>query len=91
MVAAGESHSVASTSEGELRTWGNGFVGQLGHGDREDRTRLAKLGRDVFCGSAVTMVSCGSYHTIDDRGDGGGEALYVWVWIRRPAGARRQG
>ena len=64
MVAAGERHSVASTLEEELLTWGNGFSGQLGHGDREDRTRPAKLGREVFGGSAVTMVSCGGHHTM---------------------------
>ena len=57
MVADGKCHSAASTSEGELLTWGWGACGQLGHGDREDRAMPAKLGREVFGGSAVTMVS----------------------------------
>ena len=61
MVAAGGNHSAASTSEGELLTWGEGICGQLGHGDQEDRTRPAKLGREVFGGSSVTMVSCGPF------------------------------
>ena len=64
MVAAGRYHSAASTSEGEVMTWGLGLSGQLGHGDEEIRTRLAKLGREVFGGSAVTMVSCGGVHTM---------------------------
>ena len=45
-------------------TWGHGLYGQLGHGDEQDRTRPAKLGREVFGGSAVMMVSCGGYHTM---------------------------
>ena len=34
MVAAGGAHSAASSSEGELLTWGYGNCGQLGHGKR---------------------------------------------------------
>ena len=64
MVAAGCRHSAASTSEGEVMTWGDGVFGQLGHGDEEDRTRPEKLGREVFGGSAVMMVSCGGHHTM---------------------------
>ena len=59
MVAAGRIHSAASTSEGEVMTWGSDIYGQLGHGHQQNRARPAKLGRDVFGGSAVTMVSCG--------------------------------
>lgn len=33
-IAAGELHSAAVTSDGDLYTWGDGFCGQLGHGDR---------------------------------------------------------
>ena len=64
MVAAGDRHSAASTSEGEVMTWGWGEYGRLGHGDEEDRSRPAKLGREVFGGSAVMMVSCGCGHTM---------------------------
>ena len=64
MVAGWGFHSAASTSEGEVMTWGYGEYGQLGHGDEEDITRPAKLGREVFGGSAVMMVSCGGFHTM---------------------------
>ena len=48
MVAAGSHHSAASTSEGEVMTWGLGQDGQLGHGAQEDRTRPAKLGLSLI-------------------------------------------
>ena len=64
MVAGGRGHSAASTSEGEVMTWGNGAFGRLGHGDQQERMRPAKLGREVFGGSAVMMVSCGGRHTM---------------------------
>jgi alpha-tubulin suppressor-like RCC1 family protein len=64
MVAAGSLHSSASRSEGYLLTFGYGKDGQLGHGNREVRTVPAKLGREVFGGSAVTMVSCEWRHTM---------------------------
>jgi alpha-tubulin suppressor-like RCC1 family protein len=56
IVAAGERHSAASTSEGELLTWG--VV------NRAVRMRSAKLGREVFGGSSVILVSCGCLHTM---------------------------
>ena len=64
IVAAGGAHSAASSSEGELLTWGYGNCGRLGHGDQEDRTIPAKLGREVFGESSVMMVSCGFAHTM---------------------------
>jgi len=64
MVAAGAGHSAASTSAGELLTWGRGYNGQLGHGDREDRVAPVRLGRVQFGGSPVVMVACGRTHTI---------------------------
>ena len=64
MVAAGRYHSAASTSEGEVMTWGCNWNGELGHGDQQNRTRPTKLGREVFGGSAVMMVSCGGFHTM---------------------------
>jgi alpha-tubulin suppressor-like RCC1 family protein len=64
MVAAGGDHSAASTTEGELLTWGCDDFGQLGRGNAGGGVVLGKLGRLLFGGSAVTMVSCGGRHTI---------------------------
>ena len=44
-------------------TWGRGLYGRLGLGDEQNRTWPAKLGREVFGGSAVMMVSCGGFPT----------------------------
>jgi alpha-tubulin suppressor-like RCC1 family protein len=64
MVAAGEYHSAASTSTGEVLTWGSGEFGKLGRGDEDDGLAPARLGRELFLGQAVLMVSCGGYHTM---------------------------
>jgi len=64
MVAAGCRHSAASTSAGELLVWGLNENGQLGLGDREDRTAPATLRPERFGGSPVLMVACGASHTV---------------------------
>lgn len=64
MVAAGEYHSAASTSEGELLAWGCGEFGRLGYSTGEDGTVPVKLGRELFGGLRVIMVSCGGHHTM---------------------------
>ena len=64
MVAARRNHCAACTSEGELLTWGQGFFGQLGHGNWDHKHTPAKLGRSLFGGAAVVMVSCGGAHTV---------------------------
>ena len=70
MVAAGEYHSAASTSEGGVLTWGCGEFGRLGHGSGEDAIAPVKLGRELFGNSPVVMVSCGGYHTMAVTGAG---------------------
>jgi len=35
-IAAGSSHSIAVTADGEVYTWGSGSFGRLGHGDHCD-------------------------------------------------------
>ena len=80
MVAAGNSHAAATTSEGALVTWGSKEDGRLGHAgavkfeldeDRAQyRSRAARhhcvwrLGKDMFGGCPVLMVACGGFHTL---------------------------
>ena len=47
MVAAGAEHSVAITEDGNLYGWGWGRYGNLGLGDRNDRSTPEKVTVDV--------------------------------------------
>ncbi|XP_010532866.1 PREDICTED: ultraviolet-B receptor UVR8 [Tarenaya hassleriana] len=65
-IAAGAEHSAAVTENGEVRTWGWGEHGQLGHGSAADRTKpqVVNLGSgyeqikdiEVYCGSGFTFA-----------------------------------
>jgi alpha-tubulin suppressor-like RCC1 family protein len=69
-VDAGELHSAAVTSDGDVYTWGDGFCGQLGHGDKRPvvtPTQVTKGGLEDEC---VSTISCGSRHTIAITEDG---------------------
>ena len=59
-VAAGEWHSMALTATGELWTWGKGYRGQLGHGDKED----SGVPRVVNGTGVVTGMSGGLRHSL---------------------------
>lgn len=62
-INAGQWHSCAINSEGELFTWGVGFQGRLGHGDKEPSLVPRKVGGDLE-GHKVVDVACGSFHTV---------------------------
>jgi alpha-tubulin suppressor-like RCC1 family protein len=61
-MAVGGDHTVVSTSERQLYTFGDGACGRLGHGGLENELvpRLVE-GLD---GKQVTALSAGSYHTV---------------------------
>lgn len=63
-VAAGELHSAAVTSDGDLYTWGDGFCGQLGHADRRPQVLPKQVTSGGLEDECVAMVSCGSRHTV---------------------------
>ena len=69
-VAAGGDHTVAVTTGGRLYTWGQGWHGQLGHGDTGNRLVPTLVGPGAFGGSAVVMAACGSFHTLVVTHDG---------------------
>jgi len=61
--AAGVGHSVLLTSEGEIFSFGNGTVGQLGHGSAYLFTDVYEP-RLVAFKTSVSTIASGSYHTI---------------------------
>ena len=62
-VAAGAIHTGIVTDAGDLFMCGYGSDGQLGLGDSNHRATPTLVGREVFNGEAVLMVSCGMHHT----------------------------
>ena len=62
-VAAGASHTGIVTDAGDLLTCGYGQDGQLGLGDKDNRTTPTLVARAVFDGEAAVMVACGAWHT----------------------------
>ena len=61
-ISAGDNHSFAVTSNGELWGWGSGQWGRLGTGDQVDVHTPVRI--PVGRGELVRQVSCGAYHTV---------------------------
>jgi alpha-tubulin suppressor-like RCC1 family protein len=61
-LSCGTYHSAALLSDGSLYTTGKNDVGQLGHGDKDDRNRFTKMAsiEEGVC----SQVSCGSFNTL---------------------------
>ena len=60
-IASGVWHTVALSTKGEVYSWGRGDVGQIGHGDWENRNVPTKV--EGLSGEVVIKVACGLYHT----------------------------
>eukprot|EP01062_Namystynia_karyoxenos_P025291 TRINITY_DN19927_c0_g1_i1.p1 TRINITY_DN19927_c0_g1~~TRINITY_DN19927_c0_g1_i1.p1 ORF type:complete len:570 (+),score=154.29 TRINITY_DN19927_c0_g1_i1:126-1835(+) len=73
-IAAGQWHSCAITEQGELYSWGVGFQGRLGHGDKEPCFIPTRV-RGQLESQHVVDVSCGSFHTVALTQDG---RVYCW-------------
>ena len=56
--------------DGAVLTCGGNGLGQLGHGNAQDRLQPARLGLPVFGGARVVLVACGEYHTLAVTGGG---------------------
>ena len=68
-IACGHKHTACITVHGDLITWGRGTSGQLGHGDKRERTspvRVEGLGAED-----VVAVAAGQYHTVAATEDEG--------------------
>nr|CCC91709.1 conserved hypothetical protein [Trypanosoma congolense IL3000] len=73
-VHAGQWHSGAISSTGELFTWGIGFQGRLGHGNTEPVLRPKRV-RGALADRHVVDVACGSFHTVALTDCG---SVYCW-------------
>ena len=63
-------------TDGSVWVWGCGIDGRLGHGEGEEiRPRPVQLGRELFGGDALIIVSCGGTFTIALSCRG-----VVWTW-----------
>jgi alpha-tubulin suppressor-like RCC1 family protein len=70
-VAAGYSHSMVLTRDGDVFTWGSGSVGKLGHGNTDNQLVPKRVG-----GLTIVMdIAAGSSHSLV-VGEGG--TVYTW-------------
>ena len=60
-IACGNYYTAAVSSNGDLFTWGYGWYGQLGHGNKTDRHAPTKV--EIPGGEAVVKVAYGLWHT----------------------------
>jgi hypothetical protein len=74
-VAAGELHSGAVTVDGDVYTWGEGFCGQLGLGDRRPHLLPEQVTLGGLEDECVSNMSCGCRHTLVTTDDG---EVYSW-------------
>ena len=69
-VSAGELHSAAVTVDGDLYTWGDGFCGQLGHGNKRPQLKPKQVETGGLDEECVAMISCGNRHSLCVTEDG---------------------
>jgi len=69
-ISAGELHSAAVTEDGDLYTWGDGFCGQLGLGNKRPRVLPEQVTLGGLEDECVESVSCGYRHTLCVTEDG---------------------
>lgn len=70
-IAAGQRHSVALLSTGEVTTWGYNFYGQLGDGGNGSKTVPVLVNMTgVLTGKSVAVIAAGSDHCLAICSDG---------------------
>ena len=62
-VAAGQWHSCSITATGTVYSWGIGYQGRLGHGDKANYN-YPSLVKGALEDTVIVDVSCGSFHTV---------------------------
>jgi RCC1 and BTB domain-containing protein len=73
MVSCGLEHTAVCTEDGNVYTFGQGRVGRLGHGDKENKTSPALV--QALVGKDITQVQCSDVHTMALTSSG-----YVFTW-----------
>lgn len=63
-VAAGELHSACVSADGDVYTWGDGFCGQGGHGDKRPHVTPKQVTQGGLEDECISHVSCGARHTL---------------------------
>lgn len=77
-VAAGSSHSLALTSDGEIFSWGTGQYGQLGNGSSSYTPRFVPIAVNMsgaLAGKKVIAIAAGIHHNLALTDDG---QVYSW-------------
>lgn len=77
-IAAGDSHSLALTADGQIVAWGTNAYGQLGYGGAPNDSSAIPVSvkRDgVLTGKTVTAITAGQYHNVALTSDG---TLVAW-------------
>ena len=69
-IATGAYHCAAVTADGDLYTWGDGFCGQLGLGDKRPQLLPSQVTLGGLEDEVVESVSCGARHTLAVTEDG---------------------
>ena len=72
-ISCGEKHSCVLTSGGDVYTWGDGSLGQLGLGDFSKQPTPARVME--LADKQILQISCGAYHTAAIDKD---EGVYTW-------------
>ena len=72
-IDCGEKHSAALTSGGDVFTWGDGSLGQLGLGDTRKQHSPHRVME--LQGRMILQLACGSFHTACLADD---SSVYTW-------------
>nr|XP_031850184.1 RCC1 and BTB domain-containing protein 1-like isoform X1 [Nomia melanderi] len=74
-ISCGDSSSTAVTDNGEVYTWGDNSVGQLGTGNNIDLYSDKPCQVTKLTGVVIKKVTCGGWHTLALSDEG---ILFVW-------------
>ena len=74
-VAAATYHTICTTADGSVFTWGAGYGGKLGLGDDRSNKRVPTQVRGELQNKAVVQVAAGDGHSICVASDG---SVYLW-------------